>query len=872
MEGLLERSAVLAELGNVARQVAGGGAGRLVLVRGEAGVGKTAVLDHFAAGLDSSMRVLRGWCDPLVAPRPLGPLIDALAGVGPAAAGALDAAIQSGDTGVLYRRLLAVLRDGHTWVWVIEDAHWADGATLDLLRFLARRTESLPLLLVVSYRDDELDRQHPLSVALGDVATCAAVRRIGLEPLSRHAVAQLATGSGVNAEQLHELTGGNPFFVTEVLAAGPAALTRQGLPRSIAEAVRGRLARLSPSARETAAAVAVCGPRAAVALVEKVCPAAAVGLAECLDAGVLVEGHDVIDFRHELARRATADQIAIYQRRVLHKQALAVLAEPSIDPDTLAALAFHAEQASDTDAVIRYGPAAAERASVLGANREAAELYELTLRHADGVPVEQKVRWIEQHALTCYLCGHAEAASASWREAIRWRLELGDPFGQSENLRWLSHELWGMGRVSEAFDAARAALELVQDAGPSPQLGWALANLAEFGSWGFDPAVVDYAARAIALGTRIGDNALVIRARAAGATAQILATDTGWEQLEAAWRDAMATETRGEHAGLLSTVVCWLATSHYDIDRADRYIAESLAYCRDRNVFTFEALVVGVDAVVRLHRGDWDLACTAAEDLLTRPGLAAVNRILPQRILALSHARRGRNSAVTLLDDALAGAETDHLRFFSVWAARAEAAWLAGDDDTCRSEAQAGLAATAARSDPWLVGALHRWLYLAGGRSAAGGGDPRTPFDLEIRGDWQAAAEEWLRRGCPYEAAIAQLGGDIAAVQSALATFDSLGARAAARRAQQRLTELRGRTRRTRRADILADPDGLTRREREILTLIAAGHSNADIATELTISRRTVAHHVAAILAKLGVDNRIQAAAHALQRRSASTP
>lgn len=146
---------------------------------GEAGVGKTAVLDRFGATLDSSMRVLRGWCDPLVAPRPLGPLIDALAGVGPAAAGALDAAIQSGDTGVLYRRLLTVLRDGHSWVWVIEDAHWADGATLDLMRFLARRTESLPLLLVVSYRDDELDRHHPLSVALGmwpPARRCAASR------------------------------------------------------------------------------------------------------------------------------------------------------------------------------------------------------------------------------------------------------------------------------------------------------------------------------------------------------------------------------------------------------------------------------------------------------------------------------------------------------------------------------------------------------------------------------------------------------------------------------------------------------------------------------------------------------------------------
>ena len=871
MERLLERRDALAELGDVARQVARGGGGRLVLVRGEAGVGKTAVLAHFAAGLDSSMRVLRGWCDPLAAPRPLGPLIDALPGVGTAAAGALDSAIQSADTGVLYRRLLSLLGDGQHWVWVIEDAHWADGATLDLLRFLGRRVDSLPLLLVVSYRDDELDRQHPLSVVLGDVATCAAVRRIRLEPLSRHAVAQLTAGSGVNAERLHELTGGNPFFVTEVLAAGPAALSRQGLPRSIAEAVRGRLARLSPAAGETAAAVAICGPRVPVALVEKMCPAASLGLAECLDAGVLVELHDVIDFRHELARRATADQIANYQRRALHRRALAVLAEPPIEPDALAALVFHAEQAGDADAVIRYGPAAAERASVLGANRQAAELYELTLRHADSVPVEQKVRWIEQHALTCYLCGLAGAAVSSWREAIRWRLALGDSLGQSENLRWLSHELWGMGHVREAFDAARTALQLVQDSGPSSQLGWALVNLGELGSWGFDPAAADYAARAIAVGTGIDDNALVIRASAAAATAQILTTNTGWEQLEAAWRDAMAAETRGEHAGLLATLVCWLAALHYDLDRAERYIGESVVYCRDHNVFTFEALVVGVDAIVRLHRGNWDHARTAAEDLFTRPGLAAVNRILPQLILALIDARRGQRSAVTLLDDIVGGAETDHLRLFSVWAARAEAAWLAGDDGTCRREARAGLAATGSRADPWLVGALHRWLYLAGGGSAPSSGDPHTPFELELRGDWQAAVEEWLRRGCRYDAAIAQLGGDTAAVQSAQDTFRQLGAVAAARRAQQRLAALRGRTHRGPYRQTRADPDGLTRRQREVLDLLSAGHDAAEIAIILHISTKTANNHVQAILAKLGVTNRAQAVAHVLHRRT-TTP
>jgi DNA-binding CsgD family transcriptional regulator len=872
VERLLERREVLADLGNVARQVARGGGGRLVLVRGEAGVGKTAVLAHFADGLHSSTRVLCGWCDPLAAPRPLGPLIDALAGVGPEAAGALDAAIQSGDTGALYRRLLAVLRDGQRWVWVIEDAHWADGATLDLLRFLARRVDSLPLLLVVSYRDDQLDRAHPLSVALGDMATCAAVRRIGLEPLSRDAVTELATGSGLNAAQLHQLTGGNPFFVTEVLAAGPAALSRQGLPRSVTEAVRGRLARLSPAARETADAVAVCGPRAAVALVEKVCPAASVGLSECLDAGVLIEEQDVINFRHELARRATAEQIPDHQRRVLHKRALAALAEQPIGPDALAALAFHAEQADDIDAVIRYAPAAADRASALGANREAAELYELTLRHANSVPDEQRVAWLEHHAFASYACGLAEAAVSSWREAAMLRHTLGDRLAEAEDLRWLSHELWGMGHTRESAQAGRTALALAQDAGPSPQLASSLVNMAQVGAWGFDPAAADYAAQAMTVGAQIGDDVIVAQARGFAALARLLRTDTGWDELEAAWRVAMATDVRGEHASLLGGCLCVVAALHYDLDRAESWLADAVGYCRDRNLFTFEALNAGAAALLALHRGDWDHARSVAEDVLTRPGSVAVNRILPRLTLALINARRGEQPVAALLDDITASPLCDHQRLFPVSATHAEVAWLAGDDDTVHSEARTALATLEDKADPWLIGQLRRWAQLPGGAPAAVAvGNPTNPFELEVGGHWQAAAAEWTRRGCPYEAAIARLGGDIAAVQSAHDTFRRLGAAAAARRAQQRLAALRGRTRRGPYRQTRADPDGLTRRQREVLELLTAGHNAVDIALILHISPKTADNHVQAILAKLGVANRTQAVAHVLHRR-ATTP
>ncbi len=221
----------------------------------------------------------------------------------------------------------------------------------------------------------------------------------------------------------------------------------------------------------------------------------------------------------------------------------------------------------------------------------------------------------------------------------------------------------------------------------------------------------------------------------------------------------------------------------------------------------------------------------------------------------------------SLLDEALAAAEPgDFFRSGAVWAARAEVAWLAGDDDTARAEAQAGLAAATEHADPWLVGHLLRWAHLAGDPPQPILGEVVTPYHLEIRGDWQAAADAWSRLGCPYNAAIASLGGDIGAVHAALDTFRRLGARTAARRAQQRLNQLRGRNPDLRRNDTSADPHGLTKRQRDVLELLAAGHSDTEIATALHISPKTANTHVCAIIAKLGVHNRTQAAAYAHQQ------
>ncbi|ORW27955.1 LuxR family transcriptional regulator [Mycobacterium paraense] len=862
-ERLLEREAVLTELAALARGVRRG-AGRVALLRGEAGIGKTAVITGFTAGLERTVSVLWGGCDPLAAPRPLGPLLDALTGLGPAAAGALGDAIDAGDTAALYRRLLAVLRDGRRWVWIIEDAHWADGATLDLLRFLARRIGSLPLLLVVSYRDDELDAHHPLAVALGDVATCAAVTRIGLDPLSNAAVAALAAGSGLNADRLHALTGGNPFFVTEVLAAGADAMGRNTLPRSVAEAVWGRLARLSTGARATAQAVAICGPRADAALVRRLCPAAGAGLTECLNAGMLLAEGESVRFRHELARRATLDRIDDYQRKALHSRALRALTEPPIDPNTLASLAFHAEEAGDHDAAMHYGLGAAQRAAGLGAHREAADLYALVLRHAGNAPAEQRVAWIEQHARASYLGGHVQACVRSYRDAIALRHRLDDPLGEGDDLHRLSHVL---SRLSQARKAGQASLRLLEQCGPTPQLAASLAHLAELSMLAYDPACSEYASRASALGTQLGLPAIVLKANYYAALNGLVHTGVGFDEVEAVWREAMGGPEFAELAGLMGMGLCWQSAQLYELDRAEGYIAETTAFCAAHDLATFEPLALSAATLVALHRGDWARAAAYAEDVLSRPAMTPLHRFLPLTTLGLIHARCGRRPALPLLDEALTTAEPDDFfRLGPLWPARAEAAWLRGDDDGARAEARDGLASAPEHAHPLLVGSLHRWLRLAGGEPD-GHEKLSAPFQLEACGDWQGAAAEWTRRGCPYEAAIAQLGGDIPAVEAALATFRGLGATAAARRARQRLTQLRGPTRRTRRTDLHADPDGLSRREREVLTLIAAGHSDADIATKLSLSRKTVGHHVESILTKLGADNRTQAAAHARERQ-----
>src|SRR5947209_13995086 len=257
---LLEREAALAALAEYAEDTSRGD-GRIVLVAGEAGVGKTAVVEALRGQLGSA-RWLWGACEGSFTPRPLGPVYDVAAQVGGDLASACD-----GDASrqQMFRALLDALtsHDGVT-VLCLEDLHWADEATLDVLRYLAPRLRQAHTMIVATYRDDGLTPDHPLRMTIGELGTERSTRRIDLPPLSRDAVRRLAGDAGVASAELFELTGGNPFLVTEVIECGG-----QAVPPSARDAVLARVARLSPDARKTLEVAAVIGDRVEVALLRK---------------------------------------------------------------------------------------------------------------------------------------------------------------------------------------------------------------------------------------------------------------------------------------------------------------------------------------------------------------------------------------------------------------------------------------------------------------------------------------------------------------------------------------------------------------------------------------------------------------------------
>jgi DNA-binding CsgD family transcriptional regulator/tetratricopeptide (TPR) repeat protein len=847
---LLEREELLAQLD---RARADGG--RLLFVGGEAGVGKTSLTRAFAARVDG--RVLEGACENLTTPTPLGPLVDVATETG----GDVAARVASGgDPRLVATALLQELRGPA--VLVLEDVHWADQATLDVLRVLGRRIESTAALVLATYREDEVEGEHPLRVVLGELASAPAVSRLSVPRLSIEAVRELAAPHGADGDALHRLTHGNAFYVTEVLAVGPGTL-----PETVRDAVLARAAGLDPAARRLLDLVALVPARTEEWLLEAVAPDELEHLDECLAAGMLRSEGDAVAFRHELARLALESVVPAQRRRRLHASILDALASPPVGSPDPSRLAHHAEEAGDIAAVLEHAPRAARRAATAGAHREAAAQYARALRHADGLPAAERAALLSGYAQEAQLTGGYEEAADARKQAIALYRELDDRLGEGDTLWRLTMPYIALGRNAEAEHASRAAIDLLETLPPGRQLANAYGGQAYMRMLGRDNAEgVAWGEKTVALARKLGDEETLSFGLNMIGTSYMMAgeIERGIEHLEQSLEIARRDELELRIGSALAMLGTGLGEM-YELERAEGYLREHITFAEERETeLSYQqawlALVLG-------YQGRWDESTELARDTLARSD-EAITRISAFIALGRARARRGDPGATEVLDEALELAQPGgHLqRLGHVHAARAEAAWLAGDSERVVAEAQAAYDLALEKRHLWFAGELAYWQWKAGTLDEA----PRwiaEPYRLQLAGEARAAAEAWEARGCPYEAAraLAEAGGEDA-LRAALEAFERLGARPAAQACARSLRSLgvRGPRPATR-----ANPGGLTARELEVLDLIVEGLRNAEIAERLVITEKTVGHHVSAILAKLGVRSRYDAARLAQDRESA---
>ncbi len=839
MGSLVEREELLAQLHGLWTQVQQTARGRVVLVRGEAGSGKTALLRAFSDGL--AVPVTWGGCHPLSTPRPLGPFAE----IADQLRGDLAALVDEGRPHAIAAALVGQVPAQGSAVLVLEDLHWADDASLDVVRMLARPIRDHALLVLASYRDDEVERVSGLRTALGDLCG-PETTRLEVPLLSPAAVKALCRGTHLDPRELHRVTGGNAFYVTEALAAPD-----EEIPGTVVDAALSRLARLGPAARSVAEAVAIVPQRCELWLVDSL--AGLENLDAAVASGVLVSDGDGVAFRHELARRAVEGTLPPYRAMQLHRTALHALVARGAEPSRLA---HHADAGHDSPAVLVHARAAAERATRLGSKRQAAAHWEQALRHAPANEPLVRAELLERLSFAAYLVDRMTEAVAALEEALALQREYGEPVGQGRVLLSLGRRVSCAGRESETPLFLAQAQEVLEALPPSRELaevyaGWAYTCFEESDVTGTHA----WGRRAVELGRELGAVDVVAHALNTMGTCELFRGRDPQLLL-----DSLELARRHDLDEAVGRALLHLSSAFAEQRRLDQLdlVEDGVVECDLRGLELWRRYLMVNRAELHLLLGRWDDAAEGVAEIIASPLSAPLPRLGALCVTARVRLRRGDPGGREALAEAraLAAGHPGLCWQRPVALVEAELAWL---DDAPVADVLARTDAVLAESwrfeEQWGVDELVRWRRVCGAPP-----EPTSGSTLYA----EPSPDAWRQLGCGFEAALALLEqGD--AVE-ALALLQLVGAHGAAARVakqlrQQGVRELpRGPRPRTR-----ANPAQLTDREVDVLRLVAVGLSNSAIADQLVLATKTVDKHVSAALRKLAVPSRTEAAARAHQ-------
>ena len=844
---LLERESALGVLAE-AREAAARGDGRVVVVIGEPGIGKTAVVTTFVRSLEDGARTFVGTCDDLSIPRPLGAIHDLVGTLSPALEDALAAGAAPYD---VHRLLLAELAlPPQPTVLVLEDVHWADEATLDVITLLARRIASLPVLLLLTCRDGEAPPGHPVHTA---VSANASV--LELEPLSATAVASL---SGDGADDVYAVTGGNPFYVTELIAAR----TAEELPRSIANAVRGRVSRLSDDERRLVELVSVVPNRVATSVLDAVLPDWPAAAEEPERRGLLEVDPRYVRFRHELARNAIRSGIPIAARRRLHGEILEALVAAGADP---AEVVHHAEAAGAEDVVAEYALVAARRAAALDSNREAYSHYRRASAFLDRVPAPSRAAVLEELATAAYAVYRLDDAFRAIGRAIAEWTALRDSAAVGRCTQILSRFYWHSGDGDAARAKALEAIQILEPLGESVELARAYSGLAQLKNLAeYNDQALEWGERALDLATKLGDERT--RAHVLVNLGSIM-LDVDHRQTSGLLEAHLFADEVGEKHEATRALgnLGYALMSWAQPQPAVQYARQALAYAEQNEVHNLASYVAITLAWLQLRAGEWEEA-----EAITRgesEKSISVAQLVATTVLAELAVRRGDPDASERLADLAARAvrASEPQRLAPVVELETEWALTTGEPMPLeRFELLLDDLPPAGGLIGWGAVRVAAWAAVAGIPVELEPPPRSAPHAAMLRGDWRGAAAAFGEVGWSYDRALMlSLLDDEEALLEAIGIAQALGAAPLTQRVARRLRDLGIRVPQGPRESTRVNPAGLTARQLEVLSLLADGLTNAEIADRLVVSPRTAEHHVAAVLRKLGATSRQEAARRA---------
>jgi len=852
---LVEREEFLAALNNHL-EIVPGGEGHTVFLSGTSGIGKTSLIKFFCKDLHNNYNIYTGTCDALFTPRPLAPLYD------------IASQIRNDfwqDTANMSDRALLFARFYHELgnqtkptVIVFEDIHWADEATLDFIKFFARRITQLRCLFILSYRDDEVHSGHPLRNLIGQLPR-DSFSRLELTNLSKEAVKKMALAKGYDGDYVFKMTAGNPFYVNEVLAS-----YSMEVPESIKDSILFEYHHSGEITKRVWDFLSVIPDGFELKHLEKYEPEYAPAIEGCIQSQIFIIKDRFIFFKHDLFRKTVEKSLSPLKRISLNERILELFLKSFEQNNQIERIVHHAKNANQYEIVVHYAPLAAAHAASLGAHIEAAKLYFTAIEYYQGTDKNILLRFYEGYAYECYLTNQIKEAIIYSAKSLHFLNEENNPEKTGNCLRFLSQLWFFEGKLKQAESFAKQAIEVLDTGPPSNAKAMAYSNMSQLKIRSDEPeACIFWGDKAIAMARELDNEEILSYAlnNVGFMQARIyLSRKKGigllQKSLDIALKNSYHENAARAYANLGHNEV--IVKEYVS---AEKTLETGLKYCEDMNLYSWTNYMLSSKARLLLETNYWNEAYQIAEELLKNENQIPLVKIQVLVVISRIKMRSGELEALPLLLEAKTKAfeAMEMQRIIPVVVALLEYEWITGTSLIANQEISDILARAEQVGDIHENSELAFWLlYTRNQRWALKLVQEGYNMDNEKMVTKSAAVWEGL--GCSYQQALVLFEGRESDKRKAISIVQNLNANAVYQKMkfEMRASGIKKIPRGVNKTTQL-NPSLLTRREVDVLQLLKEGLQNKEIASKLFISAKTVEHHISAILFKLDVNSRTKA-------------